>query len=79
MPGGAEDGDDEDPTIVGESKKRFKSDHRHMKEWKESMDESKRLKPNDEIKTRPNQDKETLYVHLVAHTHDDVGWIKTVD
>ena len=22
---------------------------------------------------------ETLYVHLVAHTHDDVGWIKTID
>ncbi len=22
---------------------------------------------------------ETLYVHLIAHSHDDVGWLKTVD
>ena len=22
---------------------------------------------------------EQLYVHLVPHTHDDVGWLKTVD
>lgn len=27
---------------------------------------------------RRNQD-EQLYVHLIAHTHDDVGWKKTVD
>ncbi len=26
-----------------------------------------------------NQDSEKLQVHLVAHTHDDVGWLKTVD
>ena len=24
-------------------------------------------------------DPEKLYVHLVPHTHDDVGWQKTVD
>lgn len=27
---------------------------------------------------RVNQ-HEQLYVHLIAHTHDDVGWLKTVD
>ncbi len=31
-----------------------------------------------DIKTKYNAN-ETLYVHLIQHTHDDVGWIKTVD
>ena len=24
-------------------------------------------------------DDETIYVHIVPHTHDDVGWLKTED
>lgn len=27
----------------------------------------------------PKTDPNMLNVHLVAHTHDDVGWLKTVD
>ena len=30
------------------------------------------------MKPRPNL-KEKLTVHLIPHTHDDVGWVKTVD
>lgn len=30
------------------------------------------------VKTRRNQDKH-LTVHVIAHTHDDVGWGKTVE
>ena len=26
-----------------------------------------------------NYDDEILYVHLIPHSHDDVGWKKTVD
>lgn len=30
----------------------------------------------DAHKLNPN---ETLYVHVVPHSHDDVGWLKTVE
>ena len=29
--------------------------------------------------TRLVDDKDVVNVHLVPHTHDDVGWLKTVD
>jgi len=79
MPSGAEGDDDEDPSVEGESRRRFKAEHRNMKDWSEQLNPNNRMFIKDELKTRKNMKNETLYVHLVAHTHDDVGWIKTVD
>lgn len=31
------------------------------------------------VQTCPKVQPDMLNVHLVAHTHDDVGWLKTVD
>lgn len=31
------------------------------------------------VQTCPTVKPNMLNVHLVAHTHDDVGWLKTVD
>lgn len=40
-------------------------DHGHSKDYMENL----KLKYKDDM----------LYVHLIPHTHDDVGWLKTVD
>lgn len=29
--------------------------------------------------TNPADFYEKLYIHLIPHSHDDVGWLKTVD
>ena len=44
------------------------------------MDKARRENPDklDTIIKRKNQHKH-LTVHLVAHTHDDVGWLKTYE
>lgn len=26
-----------------------------------------------------DEDEETIYFHIVAHSHDDVGWLSTPD
>ena len=31
------------------------------------------------VQRRLAQDTETIYVHLITHTHDDIGWLKTID
>nr|CAD7590769.1 unnamed protein product [Timema genevievae] len=35
--------------------------------------------PQAWVKSCPKLDPNKLNVHLIAHTHDDVGWLKTVD
>ena len=37
------------------------------------------MRPKDKPRVKRSDDSEPLYIHLIAHTHDDVGWLKTVD
>ena len=49
--------------------------------WNNTMNKKAKLSIPDfekDIHERFNQDQ-TLYVHLAPHTHDDVGWVKTID
>jgi hypothetical protein len=43
---------------------------------REELSGTKKPKP---IENRKDQDKQTLTVHMIAHTHDDIGWLKTID
>jgi len=70
----------EDKSIEGETVKRIVASARKVEDNKKTADPSYRKDPKDKpVTPREHQDKETLFVHLIAHTHDDVGWIKTID
>ena len=70
----------EDRSIQGETVKRVTATTKKVEDHRKTADPKYRQDPHDKpITKRDNQDKETLYVHLLAHTHDDVGWIKTID
>ena len=43
--------------------------HGHGAEWLE------RIKAEREASNSPDH----LFVHMISHSHDDVGWLKTVD
>ena len=44
-------------------------DHGHSDEWMDQLEERFAQRNNGEH----------LYVHLIPHSHDDVGWLKTPD
>ena len=48
-----------------------------------TLDKSTVHSGEKELQKRPkllrSQNSEKMTVHLVHHTHDDVGWLKTVD
>lgn len=48
-------------------------DNENLMNWRESLENQ----PNKTI-NRTNQDIH-LTVHIVSHTHDDVGWLKTYE
>ena len=45
--------------------------HNHKQEY---FDEKKAESLHEKVKS----DKQVVYVHLVPHSHDDVGWLKTL-
>lgn len=49
---------------------------KNLDAWRDEI--AGKSKPDKPLQTRENMN-ETLYVHMVANTHDDIGWLKTID
>ncbi|XP_053666254.1 lysosomal alpha-mannosidase-like [Anopheles marshallii] len=52
---------------------------KRMSESDEYLEFGRKLKRSCGYESCPKPKKHMLNVHLVPHTHDDVGWLKTVD
>jgi hypothetical protein len=78
-----DDNDPEDGTkdnsIQKETRQRTKGRDKKVESLKiQHVKQNRHLPPGITKKERQNQHQH-LTVHLIAHTHDDVGWIKTID
>ena len=45
--------------------------------WNNAQDEKARF--NSTWESQQEKFEETVYVHVVPHSHDDVGWVWTID
>jgi hypothetical protein len=69
---------DDDPfkTAKEDAEKMVKAKEESIKNY---LNDTKILKPGweNDIKPRNDGNKNTIYVHMVQHTHTDVGWLRT--
>ena len=65
-----------DRSIEAETKERWRNKMKNIDAWRDQI--AGKTKPGKPLTTRDKMD-ETLYVHMVANTHDDIGWLKTID